>query len=177
MITTAHGPSRQAPAPAPHSRQRMARPKTRLPRGLTQKRGRRNLDYLWPAHVIRKALEDYSRGEETAKAIAARYGVDVKRLRRWAASEGCPRPPLGRRPQLEPSSEQKYYLKLVGSLPLARIAGLAGFSKQYLSELAKRWPEWLGPGGIQRHRGRPPHQKRATVAGAAKGFRSLVAAG
>ncbi len=112
--------------------------------GHRRRRGPPNLDRLWPRAVIEKALADYRRGEDTAKAIAARYAVDVKRLRRWADEAGYPRPPRGRRALREPSPWQKKLLCRVGLVPLRRLGAEAGVSRQYLHALAKRWPDWVG---------------------------------
>jgi hypothetical protein len=112
--------------------------------GQRRRRGPPNLDRLWPRTVIEKALADYRRGEDTAKAIAARYSVDVKRLRRWADEAGCPRPPRGRRALREPSARQKKLLSRIGLVSLRRLGAEAGVSRQYLHSLAKRWPDWVG---------------------------------
>jgi len=109
-------------------------------------------DPSFPEHVVRAALRDYCTSRDTAKAIAMRHGIDVKRLRRWVDAAGYPRRPLGRQPLTEPSSAQSAILAKIGFVPVGQLALEAQTSKQYLSELAKRWPDWVGGKQSRSHR-------------------------
>jgi transposase-like protein len=114
------------------------------PKSKSARRGRPKLDGKWPRHIVLKAIEEYVHGGETARAVAARHGVHVSRLRQWVVSAGYPRRPIGRPKRSEPTPEQKGYLRLIGSIPTEKIAAAAHLSRQYVSALARRWPEWVG---------------------------------
>jgi hypothetical protein len=126
-----------------------------------RKRGRANLDSSIPRPIVERALADYRRGQDTAKSIAARYLVDVKRLRRWADAAGYPRPPLGRRALSEPSALQQRLLQRMGSMRLTQLSARAGVSRQYLHALAKRWPGWVGRVGRPRQETAPAFTRQA----------------
>jgi hypothetical protein len=89
------------------------------------------------------ALREYRQSSQTAKAIAIRYGIDVKKLRSWVDAAGYRRRPPGRQRLTEPTTLQKALLQRMGSVPVAQLAMEVGKSRQYLSSLAKRWPDWV----------------------------------
>jgi hypothetical protein len=103
----------------------------------------------------RLVLAAYVASRETAKAIAARHGIDVRRLRSWVDAAGYPRRPRGRQPRLEPTAQQKAILGRFGSVPLVQLAREVGESRQYISSLAARWPGWLS-----RNQSTPVHSAR-----------------
>jgi len=95
--------------------------------------------------VARLALADYCATHDTAKAIAARHGISVKRLRALVDAAGnLQRRPRGRRPLLEPTADQQAILSRCGSVPLTQLAREVSKSKQYISQLTARWPGWVG---------------------------------
>lgn len=92
------------------------------------------------------ALSDFQTTQDSATAIAARYGIQVSTLRRWTDRAGFPRRPRGRKPKIEPTQEQKSLLSRVGSESLGKLAKEFGRTKQFVHLLAKRWPDWVGVG-------------------------------
>ena len=91
----------------------------------------------------RWALEDYARTQDSAKTIAARHGIDIRRLRSWVDAAGYARRPLGRQPRSEPPAAQRAILRQIGLVPIPQLALQLGKSRQYLSGLAKRWADWI----------------------------------
>ncbi len=132
-------------------------------RGGAPRGGRRKADQFERDPVARMALRDYRETGVTAKAIAARYGIDLRMLRRWVDAAGYPRRPLGRQRLSEPSAAQKALLERFGSVPMARLALEVHKSRQYLSGLAKRWPDWVGRNRAVSDHARPGRQNRAFV--------------
>src|ERR1041385_5000003 len=80
-------------------------------------------------HIKRRSLADYAASQETAKAIAARHGINIRTLRRWIDAAGSPRRPLGRQPLLEPTGPQQAILRQIGSVRIAQLAREAGQSR------------------------------------------------
>ena len=117
-----------------------------------------------PVSTLHPALVAYLQTNERRQSIAQRHGISARTLTAWVRQAGLPQRQAGRARLDEPSPAQRRILRQIGSAPLRELARKVGCSKQYLHQLAKRWPDWVNHRGLplrRRTNGTPVATRRS----------------
>jgi hypothetical protein len=92
---------------------------------------------------VKSALIAYLTSITLSKDIAREHGFTAGALSYWARKFGLPVRRRGRRPLLQPTSAGRRILELVRAHGIAETARRVGVSKQRVSQIARRWKEYL----------------------------------
>ncbi len=94
-------------------------------------------------------IQGYKTGQSNQSELARRHGLCAATVSNWVREAGCPTGSRGRPAHKQPTSRQQEMLRRAWANTYAVAALRFGVSKQYLSQLAKRWQDWaeheLGP--------------------------------
>lgn len=93
---------------------------------------------------IAPELRDFVNRKQTTNVIAKRHGISPSTLTARAKKAGLPLRKRGRWHLTEPSPQQKQILQMVESNTYAQVGVRFGVSKQRVSQLVRRWKNWMG---------------------------------
>jgi len=88
---------------------------------------------------MKSALKDYVLSDKPLIQIASEHSYTPPALTYWARKLGLPERPRGRPLLLEPTEDHKRIIALVRQHGIAETAQREGVSKQWVSQIVKRW--------------------------------------
>jgi transposase-like protein len=126
------------------SRLDVVRPTPDTPRSAGKTRRKFDGDLALGGRDQRRAIaEAYLDSTVTVTQIAKNYGISPAMVIYHSKHEGVAPRKRGRRPLTKPTLRQQEILRKASTTPIRELLNQVGYSKQYISQLKKRWPAWV----------------------------------